>query len=158
MRSIYRSKEHAELIKKLTEKSPITGVAVFPTIKALQCFAAVIGFDQKRRKRLDRSDVDNIEWHTFENTNHTHYIYLIALAETNDLNVLKYDVENSDGFEGIANMVEIFEEYANGGFEILASWLAKNPSDPFGNKAILAAMEKAGFLKAEPVDFLPIEF
>ena len=158
MRSIYRSKEHAETIRKLTERNPETHVAVFPTIKALQCFAAVIGFDQKRRKKLDRSNVENIEWHTFENTNHTHYIYLIALAETNDLNVLKYDVENSDDFDVGANMVEIFEEYANGGFDIITGWLAKNPGDPFGNKAILAAMEKAGFMKSEPVEYSPIEF
>jgi dnd system-associated protein 4 len=158
-RSIYRNKQHADLIKRLTEKNPDTGVAVFSTIKALQCFAAVLGFDQKRRKPLDRSNVENIEWHTFSNDNLTHYIYLIALAETNDINVLKFDIEKADGQQQpTENMMEIFEEYANGGFEIIQGWLDKSPADPFGDKAVLVAMEKAGFLKKENNTFSDVEF
>lgn len=157
-RSIYRSKEHADIIKKLTDKNPKTGTAVFPTIKALQCFAAVLGFDQERRVKLDRSNVENIEWHTFESTNHTHYIYLLGLAEASNLNVLKYDVENSDTSQSGGNMVEIFEEYANGGFEIIRTWLNKNPGDPYGDKALLVAMEKAGFMKIETNAFSDVEF
>lgn len=159
MRSIYRSKEHADTIKILTDKNPETNTAVFPTIKALQCFAAVVGFDQKRRSKLDRSNVENIEWHTFENTQHTHYIYLIALAETNNLNILKYKDDSSDFVESEGdNMFVIFEEYANGGFEIIKSWLNKNPGDPYGSKALLVAMEKAGYMKREAQEFEEIEF
>lgn len=158
MRSIYRSKEHADIIKKLMDKNPETGLAVFSTIKALQCFAAVLGFDQGRRKKLDRGNTENIEWHTFENTHHTHYIYLIALAETTNLNALKYDVENSDDSESGENMVEIFEEYANGGFEIIRGWLEKTPGDPYGDKALLVAIEKAGFTKKEASAFTDVKF
>ncbi len=159
-RSIYRSKEHADIIKRLTETNPETGVKVFPWIKDLQCFAAVVGFDQKRRKPLDRSNVENIEWHTFNNDNLTHYIYLIALAETNDVSVLKFDIENPDSAanQPSQNMMEIFEEYANGGFEIIRGWLDKSPADPFGDKAVLVAMEKAGFLKKENNTFSDVEF
>ena len=157
-RSIYRNKQHSELIRRLTEKNPDIGVAIFPTIKALQCFAAVLGFDQKRRKSLDRINAENIEWHTFNNDNLTHYIYLIALAETNDINVLKYDIEKSDASQPTENMMVIFEEYANGGFEIIQGWLDKSPADPFGDKAVLVAMEKAGFLKKEDNPFSNVVF
>ncbi len=161
-RSIYRSTEHGDIIKRLMDRNPETGAAVFPTIKALQCFAAVVGFDQKRRKPLDRSSgkVENIEWHTFNNDNLTHYIYLIALAETNDVSVLKFDIELPDSAptQPSKNMMEIFEEYANGGFEIIRGWLDKSPADPYGDKALLVAMEKAGFLKKDDNAFSDVEF
>lgn len=158
MRSIYRSKDHADIIEKLLKKNQDTGVAVFPTIKALQCFAAVVGFDQGRREKLDRSNVENIEWHTFDSKEHTHFIYLIALAESNNVNILKYNIENSEPAQGDEDMVKIFEEYANGGFGIIRGWLNKNPGDPFGDKAILVAMEKAGFLQKDDSAFEDVEF
>jgi dnd system-associated protein 4 len=158
MRSIYRNKEHGDIIQRLTERNPETNVAVFPTIKALQCFAAVLGYENGRRVKLDRSNVENIEWHTFENTRHTHFIYLIALAETNDFNVLKFDVSGNADNQSEEHMIEIFEEYANGGFELIRSWLNKNPGDPYGDKAILVAMEKAGFLKSNVSEFDDVEF
>lgn len=157
-RSIYRSKEHADIIKQLTEKNPENGVVVFPTIKALQCFAAVLGFDQKRRVKLDRSNTENIEWHTFDNDNYTHYIYLIALAESANISVLKFDINSSESVQPNDNMMEVFEEYANGGFDIIRSWLNKSPADPYGNKAFLVAMEKAGYIKKVDDVFSEVEF
>ena len=146
MRSINRSKNHAILISKLREKDPKTGIAVFSTIKALQCYAAVLGFDHGRREKFDRKDTDNIEWHTFNNDDYTQYIYLSALAEANSMDVLKYDVEQSD-FTGLSDdMVKIFEEYAHGGFNILQNWLDKNPADTFGAKAIISSLHKKGYL------------
>lgn len=159
MRSIYRSKEYANIIDRLSKtKNPDTGTTLFSTIKELQCFAAVLGFNQKRRSKLDRSNVENIEWHIFENTKHSRFIYLIALAETNDLNVLKYDVENFGSSQDSEDMVEIFEEYSNGGFEIIKNWLSKTPSDPYGDKAILVAMEKMGFMNKQTNTFPEVEF
>jgi len=159
MRPIYRSKEHRDIISRLTEKNPKTGRAVFSTIKALQCFAAVLGFDHERREKLDRSNVENIEWHIFENTNDTYYIYLIALAEAKNLNILKYNNETATSDNPKSeDMFTIFEEYANGGFHIIRKWLNKNPGDPYGNKAILAGMEKTGYMKMEASEFEDVEF
>jgi dnd system-associated protein 4 len=146
MRSIIRSKAHGPLIAKLTLKDPKTGIAAFPTIKALQCYAALLGFDQKRREPLDKKETENIEWHTFNNDGYTQYIYLIALAETKSINVLKYDVDNSQPGDAEEDMVRIFEEYANGGFAILESWLSKTPGDPYGAKAILNGLNRANYL------------
>lgn len=146
MRSIYRNKAHAPLIQKLMLQDPKTGVKAFPTIKALQCYAALLGFDQKRREPFDRKDAENIEWHTFNNDGYTEYIYLIALAETKSINVLKYDVENSLPADSEEDMVKIFEEYANGGFAILESWIAKTPGDPYGAKALINGLDRAKYL------------
>ncbi len=161
MRSIYRDKKHSELIEALSKlKDPRTDRSVFPTVKALQCYAAVLGFDQGRRQKFDQSHADNIEWHTFNNDGYTHYIYLIALAETKDIEVLRYDEENSDALGFSEDMVKIFEEYANGGFNILHGWLNKTPGDPYGSKAIIAGLQREGYLSVMDSDetFDPIEF
>lgn len=146
MRNIYRSKIHTPLIQKLMQQDPKTGVKAFPTIKALQCYAALLGFDQKRREPFDRKDTEGIDWHTFSNDGYTEYIYLIALAETKNINVLKYDVENSQAEDSEEDMVKIFEEYANGGLAILESWISKTPGDPYGAKALINGLDRAKYL------------
>lgn len=135
-------------------------MAAFPTIKALQCYAAMVGFEQERRVPLEKGENENIEWHTFNNDGYTDYIYLIALAETKSLGVLRYDVENSDSGGFSEDMVKIFEEYANGGFQILQSWLDKSPGDPYGAKAMIAGIQKAGYLavKESKENFDEVEF
>ena len=129
---------------------------MFPTIKAIQSFAAVLGFEKHKRKPLDRKRVDNIEWNTFNSDQLTHYIYLIALAETGDINILKYDIENPEETNS-SNMLEIFEEYANGGFEIITEWLNKLPTDVSGVKALLAGMENSDFLVQNNDDIKEVE-
>jgi len=151
MRSIYRSKKHVSLINKLREKDTRTGVAVFPTVKALQCYAAVLGFDRDRRESFDRKETDNIEWHTFQNDGYTQYIFLIALAASDTMNVLEYDIEESFSSPATDDMVKIFEEYAHGGFNILQTWIDKEPGELFGTKAIMNGLLKHGYLNKDSV-------
>lgn len=146
MRSIYRSKKYATLISTLTSKDPSSNTAAFPTIKALQCYAAMLGFEEQRRKPFDKDEKENIEWHTFRNEGYTDYIYMIALAETQSLGVLRYDVENSASTGFGEDMVKIFEEYANGGFHIMQAWLDKLPGDPYGAKAIITGLQRSEYL------------
>jgi dnd system-associated protein 4 len=65
-------------------------------------------------------------------------LYLIGLAETKDVDCLR--VENED------SLVTIFEEYANGGLSTLEDWLLETPSDPHGDRAIVDALNRHGFL------------
>lgn len=145
-RSIYRSKKFAPLIHKLRTADAKSDAAVFPHIKDVQVYAALLGFANGRREPVDRKDAENIEWHTFDNDGLTHYIYLIALAETKDMNILRYDEQASELNGASDDMVKIFEEYAEGGFGILESWLAKNPGDPYGAKAMVEGLRRSGFL------------
>lgn len=146
MRSIQRSKKFTLLIENLTGKDYKTGAQAFPTIKALQCYAALLGFQEGRKESLDKEEKDNIEWHTFNNGDYTDYIYMIALADTKSLSVLKYDVENSDAGDFEKDMVKIFEEYAHGGFHIIQNWLDKYSGDPYGSKAIISGLERSNYI------------
>ncbi len=68
-------------------------------------------------------------------------IYLIALAAERDAEILRDENEE--------RMYQIFEEYAEGGFEILEQWMREKPDDVNGDEAILAAFSKHNLLEKE---------
>ena len=146
MRGIRRPKEHSALIDMLDQRDPATGEKVFPFKKATLCYAAVLGFQRGKKVTLPEGNLDTIEWHTFQNGDYTDYIYLVALAHTRDVNVLGYDVATSNPGDFPEDMVGIFEEYANGGLEIMQGWLRKRPDDVYGRDAIISGLKKHGFL------------
>lgn len=139
MRGIRRSKKFEEMVRQLAEKPhSISGRPVFPTIRELMCFAATLGFEHKRRNPIQDEYLE-IDSRNFENSETAvDLLYLIGLASEKNVNILRD--EETD------KMVSIFEEYAQGGFEILESWLREKPEDTDGDKAILAALNKNDFL------------
>lgn len=117
---------------------------VFPSIKALQCFAAVLGYSLERRIPLGQ-DTDSIEWHIFENTGDQALIYLLVLAHEKKLEKLRYFQESSvDDVK--EDPLRIFEEYANGGFHTIEEWMLESPGDPTGAEALINGMTRKGFI------------
>lgn len=146
MRGIRRSIDFETIVRRLAEEPhPDAGRAIFPTMRELMCFAAVLGFENDRRHPL-QSKTAEIDGRNFANSPQAlDLLYLIALASKKDAEVLRD--ENED------EMISIFEEYAQGGFEVLQGWLKDKPEDPNGDQAILAALGKYGFLsKPEEVE------
>ena len=81
MRSIRRSEKHDPIVRRLAENThPSSGRSLFPTMRELLCFAAVLGFDEGTRKRLDEKTLD-IDGRIFANHPPTlDLMYLLALA------------------------------------------------------------------------------
>lgn len=142
MRAIKRSEKFEDLVKKLAvEENPVTKKSIFPTIRELMCFAAVLGFENDRRSKLEDSTNDT-EGRIFLNSQQSlDLIYLIALAAEKDPEILREENEEK--------MFQTFEEYAQGGFEILEQWMKEKPEDHFGNEAILTAFSKYNLLERE---------
>jgi dnd system-associated protein 4 len=142
MRAIKRSEQFEDLVTKLArDPHPVTGKNIFHTIRELMCFAAVLGFEYDRRGTLD-STTKIVEGDIFVNNQQSlDLIYLIALAAEKDGEILREENEEK--------MYQIFEEYAQGGFEILEQWMKEKPEDHFGNEAILAAFSKYDLLERE---------
>ena len=111
--NINRSRVHEDMVQRLAmEKLPGTQRTLFPTIRELLCFAALLGYSERRRLPLEREKgVEDVSYQQFERGDSEDLIYLIALAETKDPEVLK------DGGED--RCANIFEEYANGGLQII---------------------------------------
>lgn len=140
MRGIKRSEKFEDLVRKLAvEEHPLTKKSIFPTIRELMCFVAALGFERDQRGKV-KDSTKIVEGDKIENSQQTlDLIYLLALAAERDPEVLQNEEK----------MAQIFEEYAQGGFEILDSWLKEKPEDGFGNEAILAAFSKYELLENE---------
>lgn len=151
--NINRSKIYEEYVQKLAAL-PLPGSdrRLFPTIRELLCFAALLGFSEKRRLPLDRSQgVEDVSYQQFERGDAENLIYLIALAETEDPDILR------EGEEG--RCAEIFEEYANGGFAIIKDHLLREGGE-YPDRALMSMLRERGYLvpaQAEP-DLAAISF
>ncbi|MBP7703731.1 MAG: DNA phosphorothioation-associated protein 4 [Caulobacter sp.] len=145
--NINRSKVHEDLVQKLAmQKVPGTDRTLFPTIREVLCFAALLGFSEKRRIPLDRSEgVEDISYQQFEREGPAiDLIFMIALAEEQNVEVLKDDNEK--------HCAEIFEEYANGGLAVIKDHVLRGGGE-YPDKAIMAMLKERGYLpeaQAEP--------
>jgi dnd system-associated protein 4 len=105
------AKDKAELVKALKDGSDMNGP--FQTYADVIAFAAILGFHQGKRLPLTEisiKDPDRVPQDQFKNRQ---IIDLIALNETHDPKIL-LDNETCD-----QQRIEIFQEYANAGFEFL---------------------------------------
>lgn len=137
MRNIKRNENHEDLVRQLTEATD-AGRPVFPTMRELMCFAAVLGYENKKRMKLGNKthDIDARIWERSQQA--MDLVYLIALVDQQDGEILRDERED--------DALGIFEEYANGGLDVLAGWMKEKPDDLNGDRAILAALSSYGFL------------
>jgi len=143
--NINRSRVYEDTVQRLAMiKLPNAERTLFPTIRELLCFAALLGYSEERRVPLDRTDgVEDVSYQQFERGDAEDLIYLIALAETKDPEVLK------DGQE--SRCAEIFEEYANGGLQILHDTLLKSGGE-YPDRDILELLLKSGYLNVDDTE------
>ena len=148
LRSVVRGKSHEEMVQKLARNSADGSQTVFQTIRELLCFAAMLGFQKKKRSKIHANERgEDVMIEEFERVNAVDYIYCIAVAETGGMEILKADSEE--------DMVTIFEEYINGGLEILKGWKTKY-NDEIGQRAILQGLKNEGFIDDDTVDLKTI--
>jgi dnd system-associated protein 4 len=152
--NINRSRLHEEFVQRLSmQKVPGSDRSLFPTIRELLCFAALLGFSEQRRVPLDRaSGVEDISYQQFERDPAAEdVLWTIALAETQNIDVLREGEE--------AQCAQIFEEYANGGLMLMKDFLIRNGGE-YPDRALLALLKERKYLEtqlAEP-DLSSIKF
>lgn len=142
--NINRSRKYEDLVQLLASQK-LSGAdrPLFPTIRELLCFAALLGYSEGRRVPLDRSEgVEDVSYQQFERGDAEDLIYLIALADSRDPEILK------DGEEG--RCAEIFEEYANGGFGVLKDLMLRTGGEN-PDREILELLRAKGYLVDDAV-------
>ena len=151
--NINRSRVHESWVQILaTKKLPDMERTLFPTIRELLCFAALLGYSEERRIPLDRTNgVEDVSYQQFERGDAEDLIYLIALADTRNFEILR------DGKEG--ECAKIFEEYVNGGLEILQNVLKRSGGE-FPDRDIKEFLIEKGYLSVRDknVDLNEISF
>jgi dnd system-associated protein 4 len=109
------AKDKAELVKSLTSSDDATGP--FQTYADVIVFAAALGAKHSRRIPLgevSKREPSPIGQEVFVSRGYDLVIKLLAITATQDLKILSYHEEKSEN-----ERLRIFEEYANGGLEIL---------------------------------------
>ncbi|MYA48225.1 MAG: DNA phosphorothioation-associated protein 4 [Candidatus Dadabacteria bacterium] len=140
--NINRSRIHEDLVQKLAVQK-LNGAqrSLFPTIRELLCFAAILGYSENRRIPLDKDEgVEDISYQQFERGDAEDLVYLIALAEEKDPEILR------DGNEG--SCAEIFEEYANGGLQVIQEALVRGGGE-YPDRDIMEMLKEKGFLEGD---------
>lgn len=140
MRGIKYARAHDALVRRLGETPhPVNNRSIFPTMRELIAFAAVLGFETENFRPLKSEAAHEIDWRIWQNNEQAlDLLYLIPLAHKRSVEILREDAEEE--------LQTIFEGYANGGLEVLDGWMKEKPDDLNGDRAILAALGKYGFL------------
>ncbi|MBD2205293.1 DNA phosphorothioation-associated protein 4 [Calothrix sp. FACHB-1219] len=113
------AKDKAELVKALTSSDGETGP--FQTFADVIVFAAALGVKHKKRVPLgeiSKREPSPIRLESFASVGNDVVIKLLGITETQDINILSAYEEESE-----TQRNHIFEEYANGGLEILQNEL-----------------------------------
>jgi len=113
------AKDKAQLVKDLTSSDGGTGP--FQTFADVVVFAAALGAKHKKRVPLgeiSKREPSPIRLEYFATMGHDILIKLLGITETQDINILSLDEEQYE-----TQRHHIFEEYANGGLEILQNEL-----------------------------------
>jgi len=137
--NINRSRVYEGAVQVLAAKA-LSGTdrKLFPTIRELLCFAALLGFSEGRRVPLDRSQgVEDVSYQQFERGNSEDLIWLIALADAQNVDVLR------DGEE--KTCAKIFEEYANGGLAIINDCLLREGME-HPDRALMSLLREKKYL------------
>lgn len=138
------AKNKADLVKALVKGSDSTGP--FETFADVMAFAASLGVRRKRRVALGEISVRDpgpISVEIFVSRGYDRVIKLLAITETKDPKVLSpFDATAEE------QRNHIFEEYANGGLEILREEL--RGAGDYTDRILLILMSER-FKENEPV-------
>ncbi|MDF5732643.1 MAG: DNA phosphorothioation-associated protein 4 [Rhizonema sp. PD38] len=113
------AKDKAELVKALTSIEGATGP--FQTYADVVVFAASLGAKHKKRVPLgeiSKKEPSPIGQEVFVSRGYDLVIKLLGITATQDIKILSSNEENSEN-----ERLRIFEEFANGGLEILQNEL-----------------------------------
>jgi len=126
----FKRSSNKELVYKLLKDK----TNIFFTYAEIFVFLVAIGVKYRKKKPLEDTKLEPIAYTLF-NDNATRFMDLVVLFETNDINRLDLSTE-----ENVKNYMQIIEEYANGGAEILLTELEIHPEAAY--ELLLSFIEK----------------
>ncbi|MEH2457930.1 DNA phosphorothioation-associated protein 4 [Nostoc sp.] len=132
------AKDKAELVKSLVASKDTTGP--FQTYVEVMVFAAALGVKYKKRIPLGETtkrEPSPIPQENFASLGYDLIIKLLGINETKDINILSSREEQDED-----KRTQIFEEYANGGLEILQNEL--RGSVDYSERLLLVLISERG--------------
>lgn len=128
-KNVNRNKKYeaiVELFVRPNTNSDSNLVKVFPNIKDLIIFAAMLGKHYERREEVDKSDCQGVTLLQFSGSGSTkdsrqhqhHLIFMFGVLCNRDMNFARD--------ENVDYCISLFEEYSNGGLAIIKEWLEES--------------------------------
>lgn len=111
---IRRPVDKEETIQAIIDDQP------FATMAAALLFSAAVGYASERRVAFDKGH--ELLWEPFANAGAGPFLDMLAAAVSDDKEILSTERENE--------RVQLFEEYANGGLEVIRDRLAAKGGSP----------------------------
>ncbi len=108
-------KDKVKLIKELCDSE--SDKRIFSSMADCMTFAAAYGYSKNKRISFQEVASDPIRYHIFEGNNYDTFFHLLAMYIESDAHVL------GDSDEMFQRRAKIFEEFANGGLDLLQSEL-----------------------------------
>lgn len=109
---VKRSRKYEDALQLLGGKD----ATLFPTLREALSFCAVLGHRERRRVPLDPSSgTEDIAGAQYQLNEAVDIVFALALAEDKSSDILRPDREKE--------CIEIYEQYANGGLEVVCGWL-----------------------------------
>jgi dnd system-associated protein 4 len=129
---VFASTDKSDLFEKLSKTKQKNDEWLFENNKDIFLFAVALGWKHKKRIPLKKRQTE-IPLAVFQKSrDNIHYIDLIALAENKDVYILNWDDEKK-----VEEKLQIVEEYANGGLEILRNKLFSSSGHLYDNLLLL---------------------
>ncbi|TCJ41258.1 hypothetical protein [Parafrankia sp. BMG5.11] len=111
---VRRSKLYEDTLQKLGGKES----SLFPTLREALTFCAVLGYKERRKLPLDqKAGMEDIAGAQYQINEAVDLLFALALADSKTSDVLRPEREK--------DCVQIYEEYANGGLELVNSWIER---------------------------------
>lgn len=109
---VKRSRKYEEALQLLGGKD----ATMFPTLREALTFCAMLGYKERRRLPLDAgAGTEDIAGAQYQLNEAVDLLLALALAEEKQSDILKPECEKE--------CIQIYEEYANGGLDLVQSWI-----------------------------------
>lgn len=111
---VKRSKEFEETLQKIGGRE----ATMFSTLREALTFCAILGYRERRKKPLNPSfGTEDIAGAQYQLNEAVDMMFALALADSKTSDILRPDRERE--------CVQIYEEFANGGLELIQSWIER---------------------------------
>jgi dnd system-associated protein 4 len=123
---VKRSRDFENTLQKLGGKD----ARLFSTLREALTFCAILGYKERRKVPLNpNGGTEDIAGAQYQTNEAVDMVFALALADTKTSDILRPEREKE--------CVQIYEEYANGGLELVKTWI-----DRYADRDVEDAVEQ----------------
>lgn len=136
---VRRSKVYENTLQALGGKD----AALFPTLREALSFCAVLGYKERRKRPLNpHAGTEDIAGAQYQINEAVDIVFALAIADAKNSDILRPEQEK--------DCVQIYEEYANGGLDLVQSWIERY-SDVSVEDAVWRGLNTVGVRPPAPL-------